>query len=73
MSESLKRITQIANQRYLDNNGQLYDVLGSITQESSSNLSNKLLLKLILAFIMGCIVATLSVFVRRVLGDKHAD
>jgi len=73
MSESLKRITQIANQRYLDNNGQLYDVLGTITQKSSSNLTNKLLLKLILAFIMGCIVATLSIFARRVLGGKHAD
>ncbi len=73
MSESLKRITNIANQRYLDNNGQLYDVLGSIIKKSSGNLSNKLVLKLILAFIMGCVIATISIFVRRVLADKIED
>jgi hypothetical protein len=73
MSESLKHITNIANQRYLDNNGQLYDVLGSIIKKSSGNLSNKLVLKLILAFIMGCVIATISIFIRRVLADKVED
>jgi len=67
INDALSGITKVANERYLADNGQLYDLQGAVEHISTSNLSGKLKLKLVLAFIMGCIVGVIIVFARRLI------
>jgi hypothetical protein len=73
INDALTAITRIANERYLADNGQLYDIQGAVTLVGTSNLSNKLVLKLILAFIMGCFIGVAVVFVKRLMGPAAAQ
>ena len=67
INDALSGITKVANERYLADNGQLYDLQGAVEHISTSNLSGKFKLKLVLAFIMGCIVGVIVVFARRLI------
>ena len=67
INDALSGITKEANERYLADNGQLYELQGAVEHISTSNLSGKLKLKLVLAFIMGCIVGVIIVFARRLI------
>jgi len=60
-------IIQVSNIRSLDDRGQLYDLVGSVEDHVSSNLSRNVQQKAILAFIIGCMLGTVVVFIRRVL------
>ena len=66
LNDALTGIIQVANSLSVSDNGQLYDLLGSIVEVNSSNLSSRLLLKLILAFMMGSAVGVFVIFLRRV-------
>lgn len=69
LNHSLINISSIVNQRYLGDNGQLYDLLGSVLRQDSSNMTSKIQLKLILGFILGCFIAVLAIFIRRVISS----
>ena len=69
LNRSLLNISTIVNQRYLDDNGQLYNFLGAVLQEDTSNMTSKIQLKLILGFILGCFIAVLAIFIRRVISS----
>jgi capsular polysaccharide biosynthesis protein len=71
INDALTDITKIANERYLTDKGQLYDLQGAVVLVATSNLSGKLKLKLILAFIMGCFVGVVLVFVRRLMSPTE--
>jgi len=60
-------IINVSNIRSLDDRGELYDLVGSVEDHVSSNFSLNVLLKAILAFIFGCLLGTVVVFIRRVL------
>ena len=67
INQALVRITEIANSSRLDNRGELYDLVGEVTQQNGSNLTGNVQLKVILAFIVGCMLATVVVLGRRML------
>lgn len=67
VNTALENITRIANESRLDNQGELYNLVGSVEKQGSSNLSNSALLKIILAFIAGCMLATMLVLFRRLM------
>ncbi len=69
LNRSLINISSIINQRYLGDNGQLYYLLGSVLQQDTSNITSKIQLKLILGFILGCFIAVLAIFIRRVISS----
>ena len=60
-------IINVSNMSSLDDKGELYDLVGSVEEQVSSNLSRNVQLKAILAFIFGCLLGTIVVFIRRVL------
>jgi hypothetical protein len=60
-------ITNVSNMRSLDDRGQLYDLVGSVVDHVSSNFSQQMRQKAILAFILGCMLGAVVVFIRRVL------
>ena len=60
-------IINVSNIRSLDDRGELYDLVGSVEDHVSSNFSRNVQLKAILAFIFGCLLGTVVVFIRRVL------
>ena len=64
INDALASITNIANEGYLADNGKLYDLQGNVAYVTTSNLSNRTILRLILAFIAGCFIGVLMVFVR---------
>ena len=65
-NDALTGIIQVANSLSVSDNGQLYDIQGNIVEVNSNNLSSRLLLKLILAFMMGSAVGVFVIFLRRV-------
>lgn len=65
INNALIGITKVANELYLADNGQLYDLVGAVKHVTTSNLSGPLKLKLVLAFIIGCFVGVIIVFARR--------
>jgi hypothetical protein len=69
LNRSLVNISSIVNQQYLGDNGQLYNLLGSVLQQDTSNMTSKIQLKLILGFILGCFIAVLAIFIRRVISS----
>ena len=60
-------IINVSNIRSLDDRGELYDLVESVKEHVSSNFSRNVQLKAILAFILGCMLGTVVVFIRRVL------
>ena len=60
-------IINVSNMRSLDDRGQLYDLVGSVEDHVSSNLSRNVQQKAILAFIIGCMLGTVVVFIRQAL------
>ncbi|HIG37518.1 MAG TPA: hypothetical protein EYQ12_08525 [Oceanospirillaceae bacterium] len=69
LNRSLVNISSIVNQQYLGDNGQLYNLLGSVLQQDTSNMTSNIQLKLILGFILGCFIAVLAIFIRRVISS----
>jgi hypothetical protein len=72
LNDALIGITKVGNERYLTDKGQLYDLEGAVTTVSTSNLTNRLMLKLTLAFIMGCAIGVVNIFARRLLAPQAA-
>ena len=72
INDALIGITKVGNERYLTDKGQLYDLEGAVTTVSTSNLTNRLMLKLTLAFIMGCAIGVVNIFTRRLLAPQAA-
>lgn len=64
---ALLGIIQVSNLSSLDDRGELFDLVGSVQENVSSNLSQKVILKAVLAFIFGCILGGVVVFTRRLL------
>lgn len=64
---ALLGIIQVSNLSSLDDRGELFDLVGSVQENVSSNLSQKVMLKAVLAFIFGCILGGVVVFTRRLL------
>ena len=64
---ALLGIIQVSNLSSLDDRGELFDLVGSVQENVSSNLSQRVMLKAVLAFILGCILVMVVVFGRRVL------
>ena len=64
---ALLGIIQVSNLSSLDDRGELFDLVGSVQENGSSNLSQKVMLKAILAFILGCMIGVVVVFIRRVI------
>lgn len=64
---ALVSILEVSNTRNLDDRGELYDLIGGVQESASSNLSQKVKLKAILAFILGCTLGAIVVFTRRML------
>ena len=60
-------IINVSNMRSLGDRGELYDLVGSVEDHVSSNLPRNVQKKAILAFILGCMLGTVVVFIRRVL------
>ena len=60
-------IINVSNMRSLGDRGELYDLVESVKEHVSSNFSRNVQLKAILAFILGCMLGTVVVFIRRVL------
>ena len=67
LHSALLGITQVSNLSSLDDRGELFDLVGSVQEKVSSNLSQRLMLKSVLAFILGCILGMVVVFSRRAL------
>jgi capsular polysaccharide biosynthesis protein len=72
LNDALIGITKVGNARYLTGKGQLYDLEGAVTFVSTSNLTPRLMLKLTLAFIMGCAIGVVNIFARRLLAPQLA-
>jgi len=64
---ALLGILQVSNLSSLDDRGELFDLVGSVQESVSSNLTQKVGLKAILAFILGCMIGVVVVFIRRVV------
>jgi hypothetical protein len=64
---ALLGIIQVSNLSSLDDRGELFDLVGSVQENVSSNFPQKVKLKAVLAFILGCILGMVVVFGRRVL------
>jgi len=64
---ALVGIIEVSNQSSLDDRGELFDLVGSVEESVSSNLTQKVKLKAALAFILGCIIGVVVVFTRRLL------
>ena len=64
---ALLGIIQVSNLSSLDDRGELFDLVGHVQENVSSNLSLWVMLKAVLAFILGCILGMVVVFGRRVL------
>ena len=64
---ALLGIIEVSNLSSLDDRGELFDLVGSVQENGSSNLSRKVMLKAILAFILGCMIGVVVVFIRRVI------
>ena len=64
---ALLGILQVSNLSSLDDRGELFDLVGSVKESVSSNLTQKVGLKAILAFILGCMIGVVVVFIRRVV------
>jgi capsular polysaccharide biosynthesis protein len=60
-------VIQVSNLSNLDDRGELFDLVGSVKEKVSSNLSQKVMLKAILAFVLGCLLGVVAVFTRRLL------
>jgi len=64
---ALLGILEVSNLSNLDDKGELFDLVGSVEESVSSNLTQKVGLKAILAFILGCMIGVVVVFIRRVV------
>ena len=64
---ALLGIIQVSNLSSLDDRGELFDLVGSVEENMSSNLSLMVMIKAVLAFILGCTLGMVVVFGRRVL------
>jgi hypothetical protein len=60
-------ISSILNKSRLDEKGQLYDLVNEVTFTTNSNLSKNSMLKVFLAFMLGCIVAAMLVLTRTMM------
>jgi len=60
-------IIQVTKMSSLDDRGELYDLVGSVKEHVSSIFPQNMQKKAILAFILGCMLGTVVVFIRRVL------
>ena len=67
INKALISITSVANSSHLDNRGELYDLVGVVTERSNSNVTRNVQLKVILGFILGCMFATAMVLGRRLM------
>ena len=67
INKALVSITTVANASHLDNRGELYNLVGLVQEQSNSNATSKVQLKVILGFILGCMLATVMVLGRRLL------
>ena len=67
INKALISITNVANFSHLDNRGELYDLVGVIEESSNNSFTSKIQLKVILGFILGCMLATVMVIGRRLL------
>ena len=64
---TLASIIKVSNLSNIDDRGELFDLVGSTEVVVSSNLSQRVGLKAVLAFILGCMIGTVVVFIRRVI------
>jgi hypothetical protein len=64
INDALTGITNLANNYYLSDTGQLYNLQGKIEHITTSNLSGHLIQKVLLAFLMGCLLAVMVIFCR---------
>ena len=60
-------IIGVSNLSQLDDSGELFDLVGVIKKNVSGNLTKAVVLKALLAFILGCMVGTVVVFFRRLI------
>jgi len=64
---ALMGILEVSNLSNLDDKGELFDLVSSVQESVTSNLTQKVGLKAILAFILGCMIGVVVVFIRRVV------
>jgi hypothetical protein len=64
INDALTGITTLANNYYLSDQGQLYSLQGKIEHITTSNLSGHMMQKVLLAFLMGCLLAVMVIFCR---------
>ena len=62
INDALTGITNLANNYYLSDKGQLYSLQGNIEHITTSNLSSHIMQKVLLAFFMGCLLAVMVIF-----------
>lgn len=70
INQALTNITQVANKSRLDNEGALYNLVGDLEVSKSSKLGSGTTLKTTLAFLAGCMIATVIVLFRRLMAKK---
>jgi capsular polysaccharide biosynthesis protein len=64
---ALLGIIGVSNMNNVDDKGELFDIVGSVQESMSSNLTEKVGLRAVLAFILGCMIAVVIVLLRRVV------
>ena len=70
INDALTGITNLANNYYLSDQGQLYSLQGKIEHITTSNLSGHLIQKVLLAFLMGCLLAMMVIFCRLITAPR---
>jgi hypothetical protein len=70
INDALTGITNLANNYYLSDTGQLYNLQGKIEYITTNNLSGHIIQKLLLAFLMGCLLAVMVIFCRFIAAPR---
>ena len=70
INDALTGITNLANNYYLSDQGQLYSLHGKIEHKTTSNLSGRMMQKVLLAFFMGCLLAVMVIFCRLIAAPR---
>jgi hypothetical protein len=66
-------LSSMVNTSRLDEKGQLYDLVNEVTFTTNSNLSKNSMLKVVLAFMLGCIAAAILVLARTMVRSPQLD
>ncbi|MAF19005.1 MAG: hypothetical protein CMH96_06365 [Oceanospirillaceae bacterium] len=70
INDALTGITNLANNYYLSDKGQLYSLQGKIERITNSSLSVDIMQKVLLAFFMGCLLAVMVIFCRLIAAPR---